>query len=467
MPTDTLTEVPRGGLTVASTASTAGALPNGAECAPTPAVGDRELLAAYVSGEEPAFEKLVTKYSRMLYGVALRYVGDPQIAEEVVQSTFIILARKASTLPKEASVCGWLLRTAGFVARDALKTLRRRKQNESELSTEVDGVADSSPNGTAMAAVLEEALLSLTAAEHDCLVARFYEDKSFKEIGAWCAISEDAAQKRVSRSLAKVRAFLEKRGIKAPLASIPGMLLPHWLGQSSAHVAQSFAKTVYALVKGKAAGTKAAALADHALRSLWWHSRVGLCLSLGVPAILLLGGVWTTWEWSKPPAAFQVPDPRIESLGKAWAQIDLRVMRDRQQYLPTPRDDPRFQEVVREAQAITDETWRIAGELAPLLTQANDRTRVAEFLTVELRETLALDPPQQRAVFSWMSKRLAQGSTLQAALKTLAQSASTEAAEIRAMLPPAQRQVFDQTYGADGLGLFSYAKTVISKPVTF
>jgi hypothetical protein len=41
----------------------------------------------------------------------------------------------------------------------------------------------------------------------------------------------------------------------------------------------------------------------------------------------------------------------------------------------------------------------------------------------------------------------------------MAQSTQAEAGEIKAMLSPSQRQVFDQTYGADGLGLFTYAKT--------
>ena len=36
----------------------------------------------------------------------------------------------------------------------------------------------------------------------------------------------------------------------------------------------------------------------------------------------------------------------------------------------------------------------------------------------------------------------------------------TEAAEIKAMLSPGQRQLFDQVYGADGVLLFSYAKAV-------
>ena len=45
-------------------------------------------------------------------------------------------------------------------------------------------------------------------------------------------------------------------------------------------------------------------------------------------------------------------------------------------------------------------------------------------------------------------------------MKALALATETEADQIKAMLSPEQRQLFDQTYGADGVLLFSYAKAV-------
>ena len=65
--------------------------------------------------------------------------------------------------------------------------------------------------------------------------------------------------------------------------------------------------------------------------------------------------------------------------------------------------------------------------------------------------------PEKLAVFSYIRKRLEQGTTFVNALKAMTQSRQTEADEIKAMLSAKQRQLFDQTYGADGLGLFSYA----------
>src|SRR5262245_57869579 len=56
---------------------------------------DHQLLNAYAEGDEQAFETLVEKYFRIVYTVAARQTGDSHLAEEVAQSVFLILSRKA------------------------------------------------------------------------------------------------------------------------------------------------------------------------------------------------------------------------------------------------------------------------------------------------------------------------------------------------------------------------------------
>src|SRR5438445_7387021 len=97
-------------------------------------MNDHELLGAYVQGDELAFETLVAKYFRMVYTVAARQTGDPHLAEEIAQSVFLILSRKARGFSSRSSVPGWLLRTTRFVCSDAIKMRRRRDQNERKLA---------------------------------------------------------------------------------------------------------------------------------------------------------------------------------------------------------------------------------------------------------------------------------------------------------------------------------------------
>src|ERR1039457_1031685 len=94
---------------------------------------DRTLLREYARNDsEEAFAALVSRHVNLVYSVALRSVRDPQLAEEITQAVFIILARKADKLPQHAVLAGWLCRTASYASANALTIQRRRQHREQE-----------------------------------------------------------------------------------------------------------------------------------------------------------------------------------------------------------------------------------------------------------------------------------------------------------------------------------------------
>src|SRR5258706_13461360 len=96
-------------------------------------MNDAELLHEYVeSRAETAFAGMVDRYKGLVYASALRQTGNADLAEEVTQAVFLVLARKAPALPRGTILSGWLFRTTCFVARDALKIERRRQRREHE-----------------------------------------------------------------------------------------------------------------------------------------------------------------------------------------------------------------------------------------------------------------------------------------------------------------------------------------------
>src|SRR5258706_8970981 len=98
---------------------------------------DMELVREYARDQsEEAFAALVARHINLVYSVALRQLGDPHLAEEVSQATFIILARKAGSLGSKTIVSAWLCRTAQYAAADASKIQRRRQRREQELFME-------------------------------------------------------------------------------------------------------------------------------------------------------------------------------------------------------------------------------------------------------------------------------------------------------------------------------------------
>src|SRR5438105_15966423 len=98
------------------------------------AMDDHQLLRAYFDGDERAFETLVGKYFRMVYTVAARQTGDSHLAEEIAQSVFLILSRKARGFSSKSSDPGWLLRTTRLVCSDASKVPRRRDHKQRTLA---------------------------------------------------------------------------------------------------------------------------------------------------------------------------------------------------------------------------------------------------------------------------------------------------------------------------------------------
>lgn len=89
----------------------------------TDPAADSHLVQRARNGDYEAFEALVDRYERRLYGLAVRIVGRRHDAEEVVQQTFLTLIEKIDTFRGESSFHTWLTKIA---ANHALALLRRR-----------------------------------------------------------------------------------------------------------------------------------------------------------------------------------------------------------------------------------------------------------------------------------------------------------------------------------------------------
>ena len=90
-------------------------------------IDDIDLVARVVEGDEQAFLALYDRYVNRVYGLTLHILGNPQLAEEVTQDTFLKLwSRARQYLSERGSFLPWLLTIARRVALDRIRLEARR-----------------------------------------------------------------------------------------------------------------------------------------------------------------------------------------------------------------------------------------------------------------------------------------------------------------------------------------------------
>ena len=175
----------------------------------------QRLLAEYAAnGSEPAFRELVSRYIDLVYSASVRLVdGDTHLAQDVAQTVFVDLARKADTLSSEVMLGGWLHRHTCFVAAKALRSERRRQFRERQAA-QMNALNDhTEANLAQIRPFLDEAINRLGAEDRTAILLRFFEQSDFRSIGRALGTSDDTAQKRVTRALEKLHSLLKRRGI--------------------------------------------------------------------------------------------------------------------------------------------------------------------------------------------------------------------------------------------------------------
>ena len=250
---------------------------------------ENHLLAYVRSGDEAAFAKVVTAYSSLVYGTAYRKTRNVQLAEEVTQNVFVLLARKAEKLVSRPGLGGWLHRTALLVSQNLLRS-EAAHQRRTELVKEKSEFSPGQDIEIFFEGV-DEALDRLSESDRTVVMMRFFEEKEFREIGAQVGKSADAVQKQIRRALDKLNRSLTAKGATFSLATI-GLVLSSELAKA-APVASS------ALITTKAVtATSSVPVTSHLLANLL-HTMNTLKTSTVVGAVLLVAAIPAVFQQSQ------------------------------------------------------------------------------------------------------------------------------------------------------------------------
>jgi RNA polymerase sigma factor (sigma-70 family) len=190
---------------------------------------DSALLKAWVAHRDrDAIGQLISQHINFVHAVAYRQVrGDAHLAEDVTQAVFILLLQKAHRIQSEAAMASWLFTTTRYAAANAMKMVRRRKyyEHQAALNAQTETTSDAMKiEDENLEPLLNDAINSLPKSDRTCVIMSYLQQKTHRQVAAVMGLSEEAARKRVSRAIERMREFLVSRGAAAPVAVIGSSL---------------------------------------------------------------------------------------------------------------------------------------------------------------------------------------------------------------------------------------------------
>ncbi len=169
-------------------------------------------------GQTTAFEAVVAHYEARLIRYAARITGCNDVAQDVVQETFIRLFRKwTGAFEPSPMLSGWLFRVAHNRAVDAVRKRSRRTDIE-QRHADAQPVAVAPTQGQSglpeQALRAESALRTLSLREQQLVVLKIYEEKTYNEISAITGLSVGNVGYILHHAMRKMSQMLKQDGAK-------------------------------------------------------------------------------------------------------------------------------------------------------------------------------------------------------------------------------------------------------------
>jgi RNA polymerase sigma factor (sigma-70 family) len=250
---------------------------------------DMRLLREYAErGNEEAFTLLISRHLAMVYHAAWRQTRQSELAEEVVQTVFTVLARKANRISRKALLSGWLFNATRLVSARAVRDEIRRQRRQAEVARMNADVSSPEPTESADAVrpLLDEMLARLPNRDREAVLARYFDGKSFLQVALAVGTTEEAAKKRVQRALEKLRGMLASRGIDTSAVALAATLETARAQALPAGLSAAAVGSV--ALKGVAGTATLSPLTRSTLELMKW-TKIKIAAAAGVAVLLGIG----------------------------------------------------------------------------------------------------------------------------------------------------------------------------------
>ena len=184
---------------------------------------DAELVERVVDGDGDAFRQLVERYQRPVYGLLLRMVRTPALAEDLAQETLIKAYRAIATFDRSRRFSSWLFKIAHNTAIDHLRkksppTVTLETDDDERLDPLASLAAPESRSPEAQAAgrdlaeALQEALMELRPDYREAILLRFQQGLPYEEIAEVLDLPLGTVKTHLHRARKQMAATLRAGG---------------------------------------------------------------------------------------------------------------------------------------------------------------------------------------------------------------------------------------------------------------
>ncbi|HST25849.1 MAG TPA: sigma-70 family RNA polymerase sigma factor [Gaiellaceae bacterium] len=185
---------------------------------------DEALLALAAHEDEGALAELYDRYGRVAYGLALRIVRDPALAEDAVQEAFVTVWRTAGNFRSDrAKPSTWILTLVHRRAVDVVRREERRRAAPLEGNEEPEGyglATDEEIELTDRRRLVQEALRQLPDDQREALELAYYGGLTQSELAERLAVPLGTIKSRMFTGLRRLRDLLAEAGLDEPLAEL-------------------------------------------------------------------------------------------------------------------------------------------------------------------------------------------------------------------------------------------------------
>jgi RNA polymerase sigma factor (sigma-70 family) len=184
-------------------------------------VPDNQLIQEYISGNNDAFEVLLSRYKQRIYSFIYSKIKDRDLADDVFQDTFIkvIKTLKKGTYNEEGRFLSWVMRIAHNLIVDHFRRKQRMPMHETQDNDYDVFYSVSEPSQNVEAIMIDTQIkedinalmLELPENQLEVLRMRLYQDMSFKEIAERTNVSINTSLGRMRYGLINLRKLIDER----------------------------------------------------------------------------------------------------------------------------------------------------------------------------------------------------------------------------------------------------------------